>query len=71
MDGEFEGKIHIADGIFTVSPDARIHAEIEAREIIVRGEVIGTLQARERASAFVHPRRPRKESEQKETGGNS
>jgi Polymer-forming cytoskeletal len=48
LDGEFEGKIHIADGIFTVGPNARINAEIEAREIIVRGEVIGTLKARER-----------------------
>ena len=44
LDGEFEGKIHIADGIFTVGPNARINAEIEAREIIVRGEVIGTLK---------------------------
>jgi cytoskeletal protein CcmA (bactofilin family) len=48
LDGEFEGKIHIADGIFTVSLNARINAEIEAREIIVRGKVIGTLKARER-----------------------
>ena len=47
LDGEFEGKIHIADGIFT-SLNARINAEIEAREIIVRGKVIGTLKARER-----------------------
>jgi Polymer-forming cytoskeletal len=48
LDGEFEGKIHIADGIFTVGLNARVNAEIEARKIIVRGEVIGTLKARER-----------------------
>jgi cytoskeletal protein CcmA (bactofilin family) len=48
LDGGFEGKIHLPDGIFTVGPNARVNAEIEAREIIVRGEVIGTLKARER-----------------------
>jgi cytoskeletal protein CcmA (bactofilin family) len=52
LDGEFEGKIHITDGIFTVGPNARINAEIEAREIIVRGEVIGTLKPRERVQVW-------------------
>jgi cytoskeletal protein CcmA (bactofilin family) len=47
-DGVFEGKIHIPDGTFTVGPKARVSAEIEAREIIIRGEVIGTLMAHER-----------------------
>jgi len=44
LDGEFEGKIRIADGSFTVGPNARVTAEIEAREIIIHGEVIGTLK---------------------------
>jgi len=44
LDGEFEGKIRIAEGSFTVGPNARVTAEIEAREIIVHGEVIGTLK---------------------------
>ena len=48
MDGEFEGTVHLPDGTFTVGPNARVTAEIEAREIIVRGEMIGTLKARER-----------------------
>lgn len=48
FDGEFEGSITLADGTFTVGPNARVTAEIEAREIIVRGEVIGSLKARER-----------------------
>ena len=52
LDGAFEGKIHIADGSFTVGPNARVNAEIEAREIIVRGEVIGTLKARERVQVW-------------------
>lgn len=48
FDGAFEGKIHIGDGSFTAGPNARVNADIEAREIIVRGDVTGTLKARER-----------------------
>jgi cytoskeletal protein CcmA (bactofilin family) len=48
LDGEFEGKIRLASGTFTVGPNARVSAEIEAPEIIIRGEVIGTLKACER-----------------------
>ena len=48
LDGEFEGKIRIASGTFTVGRNARVRAEIEAPEIIIRGDVIGTLKASER-----------------------
>jgi len=48
FDGEFEGKIHLDDGTFTVGPNARVNGEIEARQIIVRGEVLGGLKAHER-----------------------
>jgi cytoskeletal protein CcmA (bactofilin family) len=48
LDGTFEGKVHLPDGSFTAGPNAHVTAEIEAREIIVLGEVIGTLRARER-----------------------
>jgi cytoskeletal protein CcmA (bactofilin family) len=48
LDGEFEGKIRLTSGTFTVGPNARVSAEIEASEIIVRGEVLGTLKACER-----------------------
>ena len=47
LEGEFEGKICIASGTLTVGPNARVRAEIEATEIIVRGEVTGTLKASE------------------------
>ena len=50
--GTFEGKIHIAGGSFTVGPNAHVNAEIEAREIIVRGEVIATLKAGERVQVW-------------------
>src|ERR1700722_10650858 len=48
LDGEFEGKIRLASGTFTVGPNARVSAEIEAPEVIIRGEVIGTLKSCER-----------------------
>lgn len=44
FDGEFEGSIHIAEGSFTVGPNGRVTAEIEAQEIVVHGEVIGSLK---------------------------
>lgn len=48
MDGTFEGKVHLPDGAFTVGPHGRVNADITAREIVIRGEVIGSLKARER-----------------------
>jgi cytoskeletal protein CcmA (bactofilin family) len=48
LDGEFEGKIRLASGTFTVGPNAHVSAEIEAPEVIIRGEVIGTLKSCER-----------------------
>jgi cytoskeletal protein CcmA (bactofilin family) len=48
LDGTFEGKVNLPEGSFTAGPHAHVTAEIEAREIIVLGEVVGTLKARER-----------------------
>jgi len=48
FDGAFDGTVRLPDGTFTVGPNAHVTAEIEAREIIVRGEVAGSLRARER-----------------------
>jgi cytoskeletal protein CcmA (bactofilin family) len=48
LEGEFEGKIVLDSGTFTVGPNARVRAEIEAPEVIIRGEVIGTLKSCER-----------------------
>ena len=45
LDGEFKGKICLASGTFTIGPNARVSAEIEVPEVIIRGEVIGTLKA--------------------------
>ncbi len=48
IDGEVQGSIHITDGSVTVGPNGRVTADIEAREIAVRGKIKGTLHGRER-----------------------
>lgn len=51
LDGELEGKVRI-DGTFTVGSSGHARAQIEARQIIVRGEVVGSLKAHERLQIF-------------------
>ncbi len=48
VDGEVHGSIHITEGSVTVGPNGRVTADIEAREIFVRGKVKGSLRGRER-----------------------
>jgi cytoskeletal protein CcmA (bactofilin family) len=48
VDGEVHGKIQILDGKVTIGPHGRLSADIEAREILVRGKVQGSLHGRER-----------------------
>lgn len=48
FDGEFEGMVRLTGGTFTVGSNARVNAEIEAREVIIRGEVIGSLKSCDR-----------------------
>jgi len=48
LDGGFEGRVCLAEGTFSVGSNAHVNAEVEAREIVIRGEFTGTLKARER-----------------------
>jgi cytoskeletal protein CcmA (bactofilin family) len=48
IDGEVQGKIRITEAKVTVGPHGRVSADIEAREILVRGNVKGSLLAHER-----------------------
>jgi len=45
IDGEVRGKIRIADGRVTIGPRGSVHADIEAREIVIDGHVQGSLNA--------------------------
>jgi len=48
IDGNLEGKLDVGAGSVTVGPNGKVKADIQAREIIVRGSVQGKLSGRER-----------------------
>jgi cytoskeletal protein CcmA (bactofilin family) len=48
IDGEVQGGIRIPEGIVTVGPNGQVTADIESREIVIRGKVKGTLRGHER-----------------------
>jgi cytoskeletal protein CcmA (bactofilin family) len=48
IDGEVQGTIHLSNGRVTIGPHGKISADVDAREIIVRGKVLGALRGRER-----------------------
>jgi cytoskeletal protein CcmA (bactofilin family) len=48
IDGEVQGTIHLSEGRVTVGPHGKISADVDAREVIVRGKVKGAVRARER-----------------------
>jgi cytoskeletal protein CcmA (bactofilin family) len=48
IDGEVQGSIRITDGNVTVGPNVRVTADIEAREVVVRGKVKVAVHGRER-----------------------
>lgn len=48
IDGEVQGGIRIPEGVVTVGPNGQVTADIESREIVIRGKVKGTLRGRER-----------------------
>jgi cytoskeletal protein CcmA (bactofilin family) len=48
IDGEVHGKICLQGGKLTIGPDGRVTAEIEAREVVVRGEVKGNIKGHDR-----------------------
>jgi cytoskeletal protein CcmA (bactofilin family) len=48
IDGEVQGTIHLSEGRVTVGPHGKVSADVEAREIIVRGKVRGAMRGRDR-----------------------
>jgi len=48
IDGEVQGTIHLSNGRVTVGPHGKISADVDAREIVVRGIVTGALRGRDR-----------------------
>ena len=52
VDGTLEGKLDIGNAIVTVGPNGKVKADISAREIVVRGQVEGKLDATERVQLW-------------------
>jgi len=48
IDGDVQGKIRVGSGRLTIGPNGRIQADLEAREIVVNGTVLGNLKASDR-----------------------
>ncbi len=49
IDGEVQGKVRLGNARLTVGPNGKVQADIEAREIVIDGNVQGNLKAGERA----------------------
>jgi cytoskeletal protein CcmA (bactofilin family) len=58
MDGDIEGTITLTDSQLTIGPNARVHANVSVRDIVVFGRLTGNIQATGRVdlrqSAFVN-----------------
>ncbi len=52
LDGEIEGNILLPSQRLVVGPNARIHGQIIAQEVLVNGKVLGNIQAKERLEIF-------------------
>jgi cytoskeletal protein CcmA (bactofilin family) len=48
IDGNVEGKVIFRNAVLTVGPNANVNADIDAREIVIRGRVEGKLDGSER-----------------------
>src|SRR5258705_12222850 len=48
IDGLVEGSVEVRDHTLTIGPDARIHADVEAKIVTILGAVTGTVVAREK-----------------------
>jgi cytoskeletal protein CcmA (bactofilin family) len=48
IDGEVQGSIHLSEGRVTVGPHGKVSANVDAREVIVRGKVKGSVRGHER-----------------------
>ncbi len=48
VDGQVEGKITLTSSALTVGPNATVKAEVQAKEVVLRGRVIGRVHATEK-----------------------
>jgi len=52
VDGTLEGKLDLGGGVCTIGPNGKVKADIAAREVIVRGDVEGKIDATEKMQVW-------------------
>ena len=52
IDGQLDGKLDLGNASVTVGPNGRVKADIQAREVVVRGQVDGKVLAKERTQIW-------------------
>jgi cytoskeletal protein CcmA (bactofilin family) len=52
IDGNLEGKLDLSGSTVTIGPNGKVKADIQAREIVVRGTVHGKLAGRDRVQLW-------------------
>ncbi len=52
IDGQVEGSITLTNSVVTVGPNAKVKAEINAREVVVRGRVDGKVTGTEKIQVW-------------------
>ena len=52
IDGTVEGKLNLGNASVTVGPNGKVKADVFAREVVVRGNVDGTIEGTERVQLW-------------------
>ncbi len=48
IEGQVDGKIELRQNVLTIGPNGKIKAEINAKSVVVQGEVVGNINATEK-----------------------
>jgi cytoskeletal protein CcmA (bactofilin family) len=48
VDGQLDGKLNLANGSLTIGPNGSVKADVNAREVVVRGKIEGKVTGRDR-----------------------
>src|SRR5271168_2686897 len=52
VDGLVDGKLNLTNGILTIGPNGSVHADVTAREVIVRGKIDGKISAQDKVQLW-------------------
>jgi len=50
LDGFVEGKLNLANGSLTIGPNGHVKADVNAREVVVRGQIEGKVSGRDKVA---------------------